>query len=69
VAENAPEVVQGLWATVGDASAALPWIENELPPGVGEDRVYSGSVALLTGEMTPEQFGQSIQEALEASGA
>jgi raffinose/stachyose/melibiose transport system substrate-binding protein len=67
VAENAPEVVQGLWATVGDASAALPWIENELPPGVGEDRVYSGSVALLTGEMTPEQFGQSIQEALEAS--
>ena len=69
VAGNAPEAVQGLWATVGDASAALPWIENELPPGVGEDRVYSGSVALLTGEMTPEQFGQSIQEALEASGA
>jgi raffinose/stachyose/melibiose transport system substrate-binding protein len=66
---NAPEVIQELWATVGDASAALPWIENELPPGVGEDRVYSGSVALLTGEMTPEQFGQSIQEALEASGA
>jgi ABC-type glycerol-3-phosphate transport system substrate-binding protein len=66
---NAPEVIQELWGTVGDASAALPWIENELPPGVGEDRVYSGSVALLTGEMTPEQFGQSIQEALEASGA
>ncbi len=64
---NAPEVIQELWATVGDASAALPWIENELPPGVGEDRVYSGSVALLTGVMTPEQFGQSIQEALEAS--
>ena len=64
---NAPEVIQELWATVGDASAALPWIENELPPGVGEDRVYSGSVALLTGDMTPEQFGQSIQEALEAS--
>lgn len=64
---NAPEVIQELWATVGDANAALPWIENELPPGVGEDRVYSGSVALLTGEMTPEQFGQSIQEALEAS--
>lgn len=66
---NAPEVIQELWATVGDASAALPWIENELPPGVGEDRVYSGSVGLLTGELTPEQFGQSIQEALEASNA
>ena len=50
---NAPEVIQNLWATVGDASAALPWIENELPPGVGEDKVYSGTVALLTGDMTP----------------
>ncbi len=64
---NAPEVIQDLWATVGDASAALPWIENELPPGVGEDKVYSGSVALLTGDMTPEVFSQSIQDALEAS--
>jgi raffinose/stachyose/melibiose transport system substrate-binding protein len=68
VEENAPEVIQELWATVGDASAALPWIENELPPGVGEDKVYSGTVALLTGDMTPEQFTQSIQDALEASG-
>ena len=51
---NAPEVIQELWATVGDAAAALPWIENELPPGVGEDKVYSGSVALITGDMTPE---------------
>jgi hypothetical protein len=47
----------------------LPWIENELPPGVGEDKVYSGTVALLTGDMTPEEFTQSIQDALEASGA
>ena len=67
VEENAPEVIQQLWASVGDASAALPWIENELPPGVGEDKVYSGSVALFSGDMTPEQFSQSIQDALEAS--
>jgi raffinose/stachyose/melibiose transport system substrate-binding protein len=67
VDENAPEVIKQLWATVGDASAALPWIENELPPGVGEDKVYSGTVALLNGDMTPEQFSQSIQGALEAS--
>ena len=66
---NAPEVIKELWATVGDASAALPWIENELPPGVGEDKVYSGTVALLTGDMTSEKFTQSIQDALEASGA
>lgn len=69
VEENSPEVVKELWATVGDASAALPWIENELPPGIGEDKVYSGTVALLTGEMTPEAFSQSIQDALvSASG-
>jgi raffinose/stachyose/melibiose transport system substrate-binding protein len=67
VEENAPDVIKQLWASVGDASAALPWIENELPPGVGEDKVYSGSVALLSGDMTPEQFSQSIQDALEAS--
>jgi ABC-type glycerol-3-phosphate transport system substrate-binding protein len=69
VEENSPEVVKELWATVGDASAALPWIENELPPGIGEDKVYSGTVALLTGEMTPEAFSQSIQDALAASGS
>ncbi len=67
VEANAPEVIQELWATVGTAAAALPWIENELPPGVGEDKVYSGSVALLTGDMTPEVFSQSIQDALEAA--
>ncbi|HET7094433.1 MAG TPA: extracellular solute-binding protein, partial [Thermomicrobiales bacterium] len=67
VEANSPQVIKDLWATVGDASAALPWIENELPPGVGEDKVYSGTVALLTGSMTPEQFSQSIQDALDAS--
>jgi ABC-type glycerol-3-phosphate transport system substrate-binding protein len=67
VEENSPEVIKNLWSTVGDASGALPWIENELPPGVGEDKVYSGVVALLTGEMTPEQFGQSIQDGIEAA--
>ncbi|MDQ2653177.1 MAG: extracellular solute-binding protein [Chloroflexota bacterium] len=67
VEENSPQVIKDLWATVGEASGALPWIENELPPGVGEDKVYSGVVALLTGEMTPEQFGQSIQDGIEAA--
>ncbi len=69
VEENAPEVIQELWATVGDASAALPWIENELPPGVGEDKIYSGTVALINASMTPEEFSQSVQDALEASAA
>jgi 2-keto-3-deoxy-6-phosphogluconate aldolase len=33
---------------------------------VGEDKIYNGTVALITGAMTPEEFTQSIQEGLEA---
>lgn len=61
------QTLKELWAGVKAAEAALPWIENELPPGVGEDKVYTGCVALLTGDMTPEEFSQSIQEALDAA--
>jgi raffinose/stachyose/melibiose transport system substrate-binding protein len=64
---SAPQTIKDLWTNVKAAQAALPWIENELPPGVGEDKVYTGTVALITGDMTPEQFSQSIQEALDAS--
>ena len=64
---NAPDVIKQLWAGVGDATAALPWIENELPPGVGEDKIYSGTVALLNGSMTPEDFSKSVQDALDAA--
>ena len=65
----APQVIKDIWAKVQEANNSLPWIENELPPGVGEDKVYNGTVALITGEMTPEQFVESIQTALEAAKA
>lgn len=67
VDHSAPPTVKDLWANVKAAKAALPWIENELPPGVGEDKVYTGTVALITGDMTPEEFSKSIQDALEAA--
>jgi raffinose/stachyose/melibiose transport system substrate-binding protein len=63
VDEYAPTVIRQLFRGVESAHAALPWIENELPPGVGEDKVYNGTVALLSGSMTPAQFCQSIQKA------
>ncbi len=69
VESAAPQVIQDIWAKVQTANNSLPWIENELPPGVGEDKVYNGTVALITGEMTPEDFTQSIQTALEAAKA
>lgn len=65
----APQVIKDIWEKVQAAQNSLPWIENELPPGVGEDKVYNGTVALITNSMTPEEFVQSIQDALEASRA
>ena len=61
----APQVIKDIWAKVQEADDSLPWIENELPPGGGEDKVYNGTVALIGGTMTPEEFVQSIQDALE----
>ncbi len=67
VDKSAPEPIKALWKEAQNAKAALPWIENELPPGVGEDKVYNGTVGLVSGTMTPEQFGKSIQDALDAA--
>jgi ABC-type glycerol-3-phosphate transport system substrate-binding protein len=64
VEQAAPQVIKDIWAKVQTAEDSLPWIENELPPGVGEDKVYNGTVALIGGRMTPEEFVQSIQEGL-----
>lgn len=63
----APQVIKDIWTNAKSAEKSLPWIENELPPGIGEDKVYNGTVALLSGSMTSENFLKSIQDALEAS--
>ena len=60
-------MIKDLYNNAKAADKSLPWLENELPPGVGEDKIYNGTVALITGAMTPEEFVQSIQEALEAA--
>ncbi len=63
----APQVIKDLYTNAKTATNSLPWIENELPPGIGEDKIYNGTVALLTDSMTSEEFLQSIQTALEAA--
>jgi raffinose/stachyose/melibiose transport system substrate-binding protein len=65
VEQNGPEDVMPLWDAVLQADASLPWLENELPPGVGEDAIYNGSAALVAGRMTPQEFVESIQAALD----
>jgi raffinose/stachyose/melibiose transport system substrate-binding protein len=63
----APPVVKDLWSKVKAAPTSLPWIENELPPGVGEDKIYNGTVAILSGSMTPQDFAKSIEDATAAA--
>lgn len=69
VDEAAPPVIQDMWEKVKAAETSLPWIENEMPPGVGEDKVYNGVVALIAGTMTPEQFTQSVEDGMAAAAA
>jgi raffinose/stachyose/melibiose transport system substrate-binding protein len=65
VEQNGPEEVMPLWDAVLQANASLPWLENELPPGVGEDAIYNGSAALVSGRVTPQEFVESVQAALD----
>lgn len=67
VEESSSPQIQELWQAVLDAERSLPWIENELPPGVGEGAVYNGTTAIVGGSMTPEEFVESIQTELEAA--
>jgi raffinose/stachyose/melibiose transport system substrate-binding protein len=67
VEEHGPEEVKPLWEAVLAAEASLPWLENELPPGVGEDAIYNGTTALVAGRLTPQEFVESVQAALEKS--
>lgn len=66
VEQHGPDEILPLWDAVLEAETSLPWIENELPPGVGEDKVYNGTAALIAGRMDAREFTESIQTALEA---
>ena len=43
----------------------VPWLENESPPAVGEDLIYNGTVAMLTGDLTVNQFLTNLQAGYE----
>jgi raffinose/stachyose/melibiose transport system substrate-binding protein len=67
VEKNTGKELQPLWKSVLSADASLPWLENELPPGVGEDKIYNGTAAIVAGRMQPKEFVQSVQTALDAA--
>jgi raffinose/stachyose/melibiose transport system substrate-binding protein len=65
VEANGPTQVRPLWDAVLQAKASLPWLENELPPGVGEDAIYNGATELVAGRIEPQEFVESVQAALD----
>jgi ABC-type glycerol-3-phosphate transport system substrate-binding protein len=65
--QHGPDQVKPLWEAVLQAEDSLAWVENELPPGVGEDRVYNGTTEIVAGRMSAEEFAESVQSALDAA--
>jgi raffinose/stachyose/melibiose transport system substrate-binding protein len=65
--QHGPVEITPLWEAVLEAEDSLAWMENELPPGVGEDKVYNGTTEIVAGRMDAEEFTESVQAALEAT--
>lgn len=49
------------------ATGSFPFIEHVTPKAVGEDAIWQGSVAVLTGQATPLSWMQSVEKAAEAN--
>lgn len=69
VATYSSDLAKEAWHGIETAENALPWIENEMPAAVGENQIYRGTVQLLTGQLTPEEFCANLQAALEEAAA
>ena len=67
VAAGAPPQIKLIWTKISQVDKVLTWTDLDTPPAVGEDAIYNGAVAVLTGTMTPEAFSASIQKAVRAS--
>lgn len=48
-------------------SNVIAYFENLVPPAVGEDTMYNGSVGLVSGTITPEDFTSGLQVAAAAA--
>jgi raffinose/stachyose/melibiose transport system substrate-binding protein len=49
------------------STGSFPFIEHVTPKAVGEDAIWQGSVAVLTGQATPMSWMQSVEKAAEAN--
>jgi raffinose/stachyose/melibiose transport system substrate-binding protein len=62
---KAPKLIKDLWAESRKAPGSIPFLENELPPAMGEDVIYNGATALTAGRMSAQEYAKSIESAAE----
>lgn len=61
--ETAGPRVAKMISIFDEATGSIPFIDVATPPSVGEDKVYNGGVAVLTGQMTPQEWMDSVEAA------
>ena len=57
-----PMVMQLVNEQVKANTGSFPFLEHVTPKTVGEDRIWMGSVGVLTGQLTAETWMQSVEE-------
>ncbi|TDE01168.1 ABC transporter substrate-binding protein [Jiangella asiatica] len=61
------DAIKQVFEAFTSAEAFLPFLENELPPAVGEDALYNGAAAVAAGNLTGQEWMQQVQAAAEAA--
>lgn len=61
-----PLITQVIAQHIEPSTGSYPFIEHVTPKAVGEDAIWQGSVAVLTGQATPESWMQSVEDAAAA---
>jgi ABC-type glycerol-3-phosphate transport system substrate-binding protein len=52
---------------IDSSTGSFPFIEHVTPKAVGEDAIWQGSVAVLTGQATPMSWMQSVEKAADSN--
>ncbi len=62
-----PLITQLIADHITSSTGSYPFIEHVTPKAVGEDAIWQGSVAVLTGQATPQSWMESVESAAAAA--
>ncbi|MER3389792.1 MAG: ABC transporter substrate-binding protein [Microcella sp.] len=62
-----PLMAQVVSQSLDTSTGSIPFLEHVLPKEVGEDAIWNGSVAVLTGQATAQSWMESVQAAADAT--